>query len=124
MCRLFKLGLLVLTSTALGVAAGCYATPPAGHANQQHSSTFEAKPVSQQLIIKFRPGTISCDQSGIASISKSLGVELIFIRPMSGAACVVTHKASNAKNLMGEREKLVRHEAVEWAEPDAVMKTQ
>lgn len=110
-------------SAALSASVGCYAGGPREQVIRPHLITPDSMPVSHQLIIKFKPGTIGCDKSGVARFSDSQGVQLVLIRPMSGAACVVTHLAVDGKTLIQELEKLNRHASVEWAEPDALMKT-
>jgi hypothetical protein len=80
--------------------------------------------ISQQLIIKFKPNTIACSAAGIAQLSASLQVPLQFIRNMSGNACVIKQHAGNP-NEFSQGQKILRQDlAVEWVEPDDVMKTQ
>ncbi len=76
----------------------------------------------QQLIIKFRPNTITCDAAGIAHLSSVTGIPLEYVRPMSGDACVIRQRAGGAKELLQRQELLKEHSAVEWLEQDAKKK--
>jgi hypothetical protein len=77
---------------------------------------------SRQLIIKFSPGTIACTPSGIARFSATTHVSLEFVRTMSGDACVVKQIAGSADELQRGQNTLKEYPAVEYLEPDAVMK--
>jgi hypothetical protein len=79
---------------------------------------------SLQLMIKFKAGAVSCDQTGIARFSGMAGVQLEFVRPMSGDACVVRQFAANQSALERGLESLRKNTSVEWVEPDAIVKTQ
>jgi hypothetical protein len=90
------------------------------------SSPLQSAPIStggasQQLIIKFKADTIACDAAGIASVSSATRVPLRHVRPMSGAACVVTQFADHAEGLSHGLERLKQHPAVEWLEEDRML---
>ncbi len=85
-------------------------------------TTIAKAPVSLQLIVKFAPDTFACDPAGIARLSLAMRVSLEFVRTMSGGACVVKQSADSQDDLARGRETLERHPAVEYLEPDAVMK--
>ena len=78
--------------------------------------------VPQQLIIKFRSNTITCDAAGIARFSSATGIRLEYLRPMSGDACVIRQRALDAKELLRGQELLKQHSAVEWVAQDAKKK--
>lgn len=77
---------------------------------------------SRQLIIKFKPDTIACTPAGIAQLSSATRVSLEFVRTMSGGACVVKQFAEDADILLRGQKTLEENPAVEYLEPDAVMK--
>jgi hypothetical protein len=109
MCLFFRHAALYF-SAALTLALGtaCNAAPHAAH--------------PQQLMIKFKPATYSCDGPGIARFAGSSSVALEFVRPMSGDACVVRHAAPDTHDLPHALGLLRKHPAVQWAEPDALVK--
>jgi hypothetical protein len=107
-----------------GSVTGGYQQPSSPTIPSRDSPTTIIKPsVSQQLIIKFKPNTIVCNPVGIAQLSSTTNVSLEFVRPMSGDACVVRQVADSADNLLHGQETLKNNPAVEYVEPDAVMKT-
>ena len=77
---------------------------------------------SRRLIIKFRPDTIACTPAGIAQFSSTTRVSLEFVRTMSGGACVVKQIADDADTLSHGQKTMKEHPAVEYLEPDTVMK--
>ncbi len=80
---------------------------------------------SQQLIIKFKQTAgVACDGSRIARFSEAAGVPLQLVRPMSGQACVVKQSGAGAAELTHGLDALRKNPAVEFVEPDAVMKIQ
>lgn len=81
-----------------------------------------SSPVSQQLMIKLKNASRSCDAADIAALAAATGEALTFIRPMSGKACVVSHAARDGASLRGGLQRLNLHQAVEWAEIDAIFK--
>jgi hypothetical protein len=117
---------------SLLIAGGCGGGGTAAGGGQQPSlrsnlsqpspTTIIKASASQQLIIKFKPNTIACNPSGIAQLSSTTHVSLEFVRTMSGDACVVKQFADTADNLLHEQKTLKDNPAVEYLEPDAVMK--
>ena len=106
-----------------GTAAGGGRQPSSRtHPPQPSPTTIIKASASQQLIIKFKPNTIACHPAGIAQLSSTTHVALEFIRTMSGDACVVKQFADSADNLLHGQETLKQNPAVEYLEPDAVMK--
>lgn len=97
--------------------AGSMAVPP-----QPSPTTIIKASASQQLIIKFRPETIACNPAGIAQLSSATRVALEFVRIMSGDVCVVKQFADDADILLHGQKTLKENPAVEYLEPDAVMK--
>lgn len=77
---------------------------------------------SQQLMVKLKNASRSCNASDIAALAAATGEALLFLRPMSGDACVVSHAAKNDTLLRSGLERLKSHHAVEWAEIDAILK--
>lgn len=124
MCRFVKLSGLLIISTVLGVVTGCYATAPIKPAIASTLESADPKAVFQQFIVKFKPGSVTCDKVGLARFSEVADLRMEFIRPMSGNACVVLLWATNPEALIRQQIMLKRHPSVEWAEPDALMKTQ
>lgn len=101
-------------------ALGCQSSP-AENGPVQLAQTA----VTQQLIIKFKPANaerLACDADGIARLAAATGSTLSFLRAMSGAACVVQQRAGNESDLMQAQRRIKRHPAIDWIEPDAVMK--
>ncbi len=87
------------------LAAGCARAEPA--------------PQLAQVIVKFRPATFACDARGIADLSRKTGLDLQWLRPMSGDACVlIVRSATPAKALA----TLQARPELEWAEADAIMR--
>lgn len=106
-----------------GTAAGGYQQPPSSTNSPQPSPTTTIKAsASQQLIIKFKPNTIACNPAGIAQLSSATHVSLEFVRTMSGDACVVKQFADSADDLLHGQKTLKEYPAVEYLEPDALMK--
>jgi hypothetical protein len=121
---LLALSLLIASGcSGGGTAAGGYQQPSSLTNPPQHPPTTIIKaPVSQQLIIKFKPNTIPCNPAGIAQLSSTTHVSLEFVRTMSGDACVVKQFADTADDLSRGQKTLKENPAVEILEPDAVMK--
>ena len=112
-----------LASSLLGVilATGCQLPQAQGHAvNSSPNLATKAVPF-RQLIIKFKPNTIACDAAGIARLSADVRVDLEYVRPLSGNACVIKQFDNAVKTAPGYI-FLKQHPAVEWVEVDAVMK--
>ena len=106
-----------------GTAAGGHQQPSSGTNPPQSSPTTIIKAsASQQLIIKFKPNTIACNPAGIAQLSSTTHVSLEFVRTMSGDACVVKQIADSDEGLLQGQKTLKQNPAVEYLEPDAVMK--
>lgn len=108
---------------ALALVAGCQQQLQNNNSRQADTVSVVKETTSQQLIVKFKPRTISCDRAGIASLSSATRISLEFIRPMSGDACVITQFATNAEGLSTGQKKLRQHPSVELVELDAMMKT-
>jgi hypothetical protein len=126
---LHRAPVLLQSVLVLAFANGCHATPVvSGSSSPSASSQLAAARVpaaaSQQLIVKFKRAAVSCDQTGIARFSQAAGVQLELVRPMSGEACVVVQFGAGAAELARGLDSLRKNPAVEWAEPDAVMRTQ
>ena len=96
--------------------------PPQTNPPQPSPTTIIRGSASRQLIIKFRPGTIACTPAGIAQLSSTTRVSLEFVRTMSGDGCVVKQFADSADDLLRGQNTLKENPAVEYLEPDAVMK--
>ena len=103
-------------------AGGCQQPSSLNNPLQPSPSTMNKAPGVQQLIIKFKPDTIACTPEGIAQFSSTTRVSLEFVRTMSGDACVVKQSADSADNLLRGQKTLKENPAVEYLEPDAVMK--
>ena len=101
-----------VTLVAIVLAGGCQ-TPPSPSTSMR---------VSQQLIVKFKPNTITCDAPEIAHLSAVTRVPLEYVRPMSGNACVIKQLADDAAGLSQGQETLKQHPAIEWLEEDKMMK--
>ncbi|MDQ9169070.1 hypothetical protein Q8A64_01465 [Oxalobacteraceae bacterium R-40] len=106
-----RLAVLVIAATFSLHAAGC----------ESSSTVKPAAQISQQLIVKFQPRSIACDAQAIARFSKAADVQLEWLRPMSGEACVVIQTANTLGELMKGQEWLKKHPAIEWMEIDAAM---
>lgn len=120
---------LVLSMLIGSGCGGCGTAAGGGQQRTLRSNPTQPSPgkaikasASQQLIIKFKPNTIACDPSGIAEFSSATHVSLEFVRTMSGDACVVKQFADIAENLSHGQKTLEENPAVEYLEPDAVMK--
>lgn len=125
MCHFARLAACVLAATFSFHAVGCEsasaAVPTSGHDTNPSAAKLSAAQVSQQLIIKFKPASVACSAQGIARFAKTAGVELQWLRQMSGDACVVTQYAATPDALMKAQEGLKKHPEIEWLEIDAVM---
>jgi len=124
-----RISCLVVVSLLIG--SGCGGGAAAGGCRRPSSRTGPPRPspttiiktsTSQQLIIKFKPNTIACTPEGIAQLSATANVPLEFVRTMSGDACVVKQFAESADILLQGQKTLKENPAVEYLEPDAIMK--
>lgn len=117
------LSLIGLAAGLLPVS-GCQTAPSKAGigSTSMHNSTPASMPASQQLMIKLKNASRSCNASDIAALATETGEALTFIRPMSGNACVVSHAAKNNTLLRGGLQRLKLHHAVQWAEIDAIFK--
>jgi hypothetical protein len=117
---------LLQSVLVLALANGCQAAPavPASSDTPQLAAARVPAAASQQLIIKFKRAAVPCERDGVARFSQAAGVQLEVVRPMSGEACVVTQFGAGAAELARGLDALRKNPAVEWAEPDAVMRTQ
>lgn len=106
-----------------GTAAGGCKQPSFRTGPPQPSLTEIIKAsASQQLIIKFNPNTIACNPAGIAQLSSTTHVSLEFVRTMSGDACAVKQFADCEDDLLRGQITLKEDPAVDYLEPDAIMK--
>ncbi|MGB7480601.1 MAG: hypothetical protein WA924_09750 [Burkholderiaceae bacterium] len=112
--------LLVAGSLAFSGIAACQSSPPAPIVGSQPA--VGASDPSRQLIIRFKPGTVACDAVAVARFAAVAGVSLQFVRSMSGEACVIRQTADSAQRLQDDLETIKKNPAVQWVEPDAVMK--
>jgi hypothetical protein len=121
---LFVLSLLIGSGCGGGgIAAGGYQQPSSlTNPPQSPPTTIIKAPASEQLIIKFKPNTIACTPEGIAQLSSATHASLEFVRTMSGDACVVKQFADSADDLLRGQKTIKENPAVEYLEPDAVMK--
>ena len=113
-----------VTLVAIVFAGGCQMPPfPSTSSPPQPTpmSIGELR-VSQQLIVKFKPNTITCNAPEIAHLSAVTRVPLEYVRPMSGDACVIKQLADHAAGLSQGQETLKQHPAIEWLEEDKMMK--
>lgn len=120
MFRFHHLARSVIALTAILTASGCQSSLA-----DSASAQFAQTAVTQQLIIKFKPANaerLACDADGIARLAAATGSTLDFVRVMSGAACVVRQRAGNESDLIQAQRRIKRHPAIDWLEPDAVMK--
>lgn len=117
------LSLIGLVAGSVPVA-GCQTAPAeaGGVSAPMRTSIPASSPASQQLMIKLKNASRSCNASDISALAAATGESLTFLRPMSGNACVVTHAAKDNTFLRGGLQRLKSHHAVEWAEIDAVFK--
>lgn len=107
---------------AVVAAVGCQQPSASANPPRPAPTTIIEASTTQQLIIKFKPGTIACNPAGIARLSSAARVSLEFIRAMSGDACVVKQFADSADSLLQEQKILKQNPDVEYLELDAVMK--
>jgi hypothetical protein len=123
---LHRAPVLLQSVLVLTLVSGCQAAPAISSSadSPQLAAARVPAAASQQLIVKFKRAAVSCDQAGIARFSQAAGVQLELVRPMSGEACVVAQFGANAAELARGLESLRKNPAVEWAAPDAVMRTQ
>ena len=103
------------------VATGCQ-YPSSTTAAQSLPQPIAKTMVAQQLMIKFRPNTITCDATGVAKLSSATQVPLEYVRPMSGDACVIRQLAQGATDFFRGKELLKQQPFVEWLEEDKKMK--
>ena len=96
--------------------------PPPADPHKPSTTTNIKGSASRRLIIKFKPDTIPCTPAGIAQLTSTTHVSLEYVRAMSGDACVVTQFAESAGDLLRGQETLRGNPAVEYLEPDAMMK--
>lgn len=119
MYRFARPAALALAATFSIHAAGCEATSAS---RLSASAVNPMPPVSQQLIVKFKPQTVACTAKAISGFSKTVDVRLTWLRPMSGNACVLIQESGNSDELAKARERLKKHPHIEWVEIDAPMR--
>lgn len=117
---------LSLIGLAAGVIpfAGCQTAPFDANvpSTPARTSIPASLPASQQLMIKLKIASRSCNASDISVLAAATGEALTFLRPMSGNACVVSHAAKDNTFLRSGLQRLKSYDAVEWAEVDAIFK--
>ena len=114
--------IVLVPSILISMLAGCH------FPSSVEQKTWAAKmPVSgetaaviQQLIIKFKPDTVSCDADGIARFAYAIGLSLQYVRMMTGDACVVKLFSDSDEQSMRAQRLLKQRPEVEWAEVDAI----
>lgn len=72
-----------------------------------------------QVIVKFRPATFACDAKGVADLARSARLDLQWLRPMSGDACVLILRSASPGQALA---LLQARPELEWAQADAVMR--
>jgi hypothetical protein len=122
-CMLPRFTVSALTALML-VLSGCQAG--ATNATNATNAAERSSPatVQRQLIIKFKPGSVTCDAAGIAAFATTTGTRLEFVRAMSGDACVVRHIPKTSGSVAAEEAALRRQSAIQWLEPDTPLKAQ
>jgi len=115
-----RLSVLVIAATFSVHATGCESSS-SPQRPVPASAAKPAKQVSQQLIIKFKPQSVACTEQAVTRFSHAAKVQLEWLRPMSGDACVVIQSAGSQGELVKGQERLGRHPDIEWVEIDAVM---
>lgn len=91
------------------------------HADAIQISTKQV-PAYQQLIVKFKPNTITCDADGVARFSASINIRLEYLRTMSGDVCVIKLFTDNEAGFSNAQNLLAQHPDVEWVQLDAIRK--
>jgi hypothetical protein len=125
-----RVGFLLVASLLIGggcggggtAAGGCQQPSSLPNPPRPSPATMIKGPGVQQLIIKFKTDTVACTPEGIAQFSATTRVSLEFVRTMSGDACVVRQSADSAENLSRGQKTLKENPAVEYLEPDAILK--
>lgn len=125
MLRFSSSGTSAIALALCAVVAGCHSSFAGAQASNAAAVRSSA---AQQLLLKFKAGTPAqgpaCDAEGIERLAAATRTALKFLRPMSGDACVVTHTAAGRDELARGLDRIKAQPAVEWAEPDAMMKGQ
>jgi hypothetical protein len=102
-------------------AGGCQSLPKqAGAADS--ASAIQQPAMAYQFAIKFKPHTVVCDAKGIAQLAGETHLDLHYVRPMSGEACVAKLSAADERAAMAAVAQIKNHPAVAWAEMDRQMK--
>jgi hypothetical protein len=112
----------LVPSILISMLAGCH-LPSSDHQEARAvniPASGEKAAVIQQLIIKFKPDTVSCDADGIARFAKTIGLSLQYVRMMAGEACVVKLFSDNDEQSMRAQRLLRQQPEVDWAEADAI----
>lgn len=113
-----------LANVVLAMVSGCHSASTESdyfHTPELPTSSMQTASY-QQLIIKFRPDTVPCDEAGIARFSAVTKVQLTFVRTMSGQACVIRQLMDQEGGFLQGQTLLRQHPDVEWVELDAIMK--
>jgi hypothetical protein len=116
----FVCSLLALVAMMMTGCQSSTSNNMAQHVNALTSAKKNA--FFQQLIIKFKPNTIACDADGVARLSSSTGVQIEYVRMMSGQACVIRQFSDKEDGFFEGQILLRRHPDVEWVELDAIRK--
>ena len=119
--RFDKKSLYALIYVMAILVGGCQNSLPVA-ANQSSQQSIVETMVAEQLIIKFKPNTISCDTEGIAQLSSVTRVPLEYVRQMSGDACVIRQLADEKNDILRGRILPRQQPSVEWVEQDAKKK--
>ena len=119
--RFGKRSFYALFNVMVILASGCQSYLPIA-ANNSSQQSIVGTMVAEQLIIKFKPNTFSCDPIGIAQLSLVTRVPLEYVRRMSGDACVIRQLADEMNDFLRGKKLLRQQPSVEWVEQDAKMK--
>lgn len=76
----------------------------------------------QQLIIKFKSHTVTCDADGISRFSHSIKVPIEYVRMMSDESSVLRQFMDKEGEFSKGQILLGQHPDVEWMESNAIRK--
>jgi len=113
--------LYLIFNVMIILASGCQNSLNVA-ANPSSQQSIAVTMVAQQLIIKLRPNTLSCDAAGIAQLSSVTRMPLVYVRRMSGDACVIRQLAYGTNDFLQGMKLLRQQPSVEWVEQDAKKK--
>lgn len=112
-----------LCAGAFVIATGCQSLPSGNEAAKRSPAPVANAGDFRQLIVKFKSATFRCNSSDISRLAAQTGMQLEFVRPMSGDACVIRQVRGSADDYSRGQKLLQQHPSIEWVEPDAIMKT-